>query len=131
MNWLSLLGLDAFVARWKAAGLEGAIAAQDRLELAHLEWQDQKKRLVQLLVLAIGVSALTVVALVVLSVALMVQFWDTDHRTMVAWIVAGVWVVGWGGALAALISIATASAEAFAFTRRELVRDWHEIKERV
>ncbi len=131
MNWLSLLGLDAFVARWKAAGLEGAIAAQDRLELAHLEWQDQKKRLVQLLVLAIGVSALTVVALVVLSVALMVQFWDTDHRTMVAWIVAGVWVVGWGGALAALISIATASAEAFAFTRRELLRDWHDIKERL
>ena len=120
MNWLSLLGLDAFVARWKAAGLEGAIAAQDR-----------KKRLVQLLVLAIGVSALTVVALVVLSVALMVQFWDTDHRTMVAWIVAGVWVVGWGGALAALISIATASAEAFAFTRRELLRDWHDIKERL
>ena len=131
MNWLSLLGLDAFVARWKAAGLEGAIAAQDRLELAHLEWQDQKKRLVQLLVLAIGVSALTVVALVVLSVALMVQFWDTDHRTMVAWIVAGVWVVGWGGARAALISIATASAEAFAFTRRELLRDWHDIKERL
>ena len=131
MNWLSLLGLDAFVARWQAAGLEGAIAAQDRLELAHLEWQDQKKRLVQLLVLAIGVSALTVVALVVLSVALMVQFWDTDHRTMVAWIVAGVWVVGWGGALAALISIATASAEAFAFTRRELLRDWHDIKERL
>ena len=131
MNWLSLLGLDAFVARWKAAGLEGAIAAQDRLELAHLEWQDQKKRLVQLLVLAIGVSALTVVALVVLSVALMVQFWDTDHRTMVAWLVAGVWVVGWGGALAALISIATTSAEAFAFTRRELVRDWNDIKERL
>ena len=51
MNWLSLLGLDAFVARLQAAGLEGAIAAQDRLELAHLEWQDQKKRLVQLLVL--------------------------------------------------------------------------------
>ena len=92
MNWLSLLGLDAFVARLQAAGLEGAIAAQDRLELAHLEWQDQKKRLVQLLVLAIGVAALTVVAMVVLSFALMVQFWDTDHRTMVAWLVAGVWV---------------------------------------
>ena len=131
MSWLSLLGLDAFVARLQAAGLEGAIAAQDRLELAHLEWQDQKKRLVQLLVLAIGVAALTVVAMVVLSFALMVQFWDTDHRTMVAWLVAGVWVVGWGGALAALISIATTSAEAFAFTRRELVRDWNDIKERL
>lgn len=131
MNWLSLLGLDAFVARWQAAGLEGAIAAQDRLELAHLEWQDQKKRLVQLLVLTIGVLALTVVAMVVLSIALMVQFWETDHRTLVAWCVAGVWVVVWGGALASLISIATTSAEAFAFTRRELVRDWNDIKERL
>ncbi len=131
MNWLSLLGLDALVARWQAAGLEGAIAVQDRLELAHLEWQDQKKRLVQLLVLVVGVAALTVVALVVLSLALMVHFWDSDQRTMVAWIVAGVWVVGWGAALAALISIATTSTEAFAFTRRELVRDWHEIKERL
>ena len=131
MNWLSLFGLEAFVARWQAAGLEGAIAAQDRLELAHLEWQDQKKRLIQVLVLAIGVAALTVVAFVVFSIALMVHFWDTDQRTMVAWIVAGVWVVGWGGALAALISIATTSAEAFAFTRRELVRDWTEIKERL
>ena len=131
MNWLSLLGLDALVARWQAAGLEGAIAVQDRLELAHLVWQDQKKRLVQLLVLVVGVAALTVVALVVLSLALMVHFWDSDQRTMVAWIVAGVWVVGWGAALAALISIATTSTEAFAFTRRELVRDWHEIKERL
>lgn len=131
MNWLSLLGLEAFVARWQAAGLEGAIAAQDRLELAHLEWQDQKKRLVQLLVLAIGVASLTVVALVVLSIALVVHFWDTDHRTMAAWIVASVWLVGWGGALATLISIATTSAEAFAFTRRELVRDWNDIKERL
>ena len=101
------------------------------MELAHLEWQDQKKRLIQVLVLAIGVAALTVVAFVVFSIALMVHFWDTDQRTMVAWIVAGVWVVGWGGALAALISIATTSAEAFAFTRRELVRDWTEIKERL
>ena len=131
MNWLSLLGLEALVARWQAAGLEGAIAVQDRLELAHLEWQDQKKRLVQLLVLVVGVAALTVVALVVLSLALMVHFWDSDQRTMVAWIVAGVWVVGWGAALAALISIATTSTEAFAFTRRVLVRDWHEIKERL
>lgn len=131
MNWLSLLGLEAFVARWQAAGLEGAIAAQDRVELAHLEWQDQKKRLVQLLVLVIVVTGLTVVALVVLSIAVMVQFWATEHRTMVAWIVAGVWVVGWAGALAALVSIATTSSEAFAFTRRELVRDWNDIKERL
>ena len=51
MNWLSLLGLEAFVARWRANVIEGAIAAEDRLELARLEWLDQKQRLQQLLVL--------------------------------------------------------------------------------
>ena len=34
MNWLSLLGLEAFMARWRANVIEGAIAAEDRLELA-------------------------------------------------------------------------------------------------
>ena len=54
MNWLSLLGLEAFVARWRANVIEGAIAAEDRLELARLEWLDQKQRLQQLLVLLIA-----------------------------------------------------------------------------
>ena len=64
MNWLSLLGLEAFVARWRANVIEGAIAAEDRLELARLEWLDQKQRLQQMLVLLIAVTGLTVVTLV-------------------------------------------------------------------
>ena len=93
MNWLSLLGLEAFVARWRANVIEGAIAAEDRLELARLEWLDQKQRLQQLLVLLIAVTGLTVVTLVLVSIAILVQFWDTPHRVMVAWVVAGVWLV--------------------------------------
>ena len=30
MNWLSLLGLESLVARWRANVIEGAIAAEDR-----------------------------------------------------------------------------------------------------
>ena len=74
MNWLSLLGLEAFVARWRANVIEGAIAAEDRLELARLEWLDQKQRLQQLLVLLIAVTGLTVVTLVLVSMAILVQF---------------------------------------------------------
>ena len=92
MNWISMLGLEAFVARWRASLIEGAIAAEDRLELAHLEWQEQKRRLRYLLVLTILVAGLTVVALILLSLALMVQFWDTPQRILVAWLVA-VWPV--------------------------------------
>ena len=131
MNWISLLGLEAFAARWRASLIEGAIAAEDRLELAHLEWQDQKRRLRQLLVLTIVVAGLTVVALILLSLALMVQFWETPQRVLVAWLVAGGWLVLWGAALWALVSVVRQAGNAFALTRHELLQDWRGIKGRL
>ena len=131
MNWLSLLGLEAFVARWRANVIEGAIAAEDRLELARLEWLDQKQRLQQLLVLFIAVTGLTVVTLVLVSMAILVQFWDTPHRVMVAWVVAGVWLVAWCAAIIKLVSVARSPGSGFALTRRELSQDWRDIKERL
>ncbi|RDD93318.1 phage holin family protein [Acidovorax sp. BoFeN1] len=131
MNWLSLLGLEAFVARWRANVIEGAIAAEDRLELARLEWLDQKQRLQQMLVLLIAVTGLTVVTLVLVSIAILVQFWDTPHRVMVAWVVAGVWLVAWCAAIIKLVSVARSTGSGFALTRRELSQDWRDIKERL
>ena len=97
MNWLSILGLEALVARWRANVIEAAIAAEDRLDLARLEWQDLKHRLQQVLVLTIVVAGLTVVALIMLSLAVVVHFWDTPHRVLVAWLVAGLIIAmnGW------------------------------------
>ena len=131
MNWPSLLGLEAFVARWRANVIEGAIAAEDRLELARLEWLDQKQRLQQMLVLLIAVTGLTVVTLVLVSMAILVQFWDTPHRVMVAWVVAGVWLVAWCAAIIKLVSVARSTGSGFALTRRELSQDWRDIKERL
>ena len=131
MNWLSLLGLEAFVARWRANVIEGAIAAEDRLELTRLEWLDQKQRLQQMLVLLIAVTGLTVVTLVLVSMAILVQFWDTPHRVMVAWVVAGVWLVVWCAAIIKLVSVARSTGSGFALTRRELSQDWRDIKERL
>jgi uncharacterized membrane protein YqjE len=131
MNWFSLLGLDAFVARWRANVIEGAIAAEDRMELARLEWQDQKQRLQHMLVLTILVAGLTVVALIMFSLAVLVHFWDTPQRTLVGWIVAGAWVAGWVAALTALVSVAKRARNGFALTRRELAQDWRDIKERL
>ncbi|MBU0893251.1 MAG: phage holin family protein [Gammaproteobacteria bacterium] len=131
MNWLSLLGLEALVARWRANVIEGAIAAEDRMDLARLEWGDQKQRLRQLLVLTIMVAGLTVVALIMLSLAVLVHFWDTPHRTLVAWVVAGVWILGWGATLMSLISVAQRASNGFALTRQELAQDWRDIKERL
>ena len=131
MNWLSLLGLEAFMARWRANDIEGAVAAEDRQELARLEWHDQKLRLQQMLVLLIAVTGLTVVTLVLVSMAILVQFWDTPHRVMVAWVVAGVWLVAWCAAIIKLVSVARSTGSGFALTRRELSQDWRDIKERL
>lgn len=131
MNWLSLLGLESLVARWRANLIEGAIAAEDRMDLARLEWQDQKQRLQQMLVLTIVVAGLTVVALIMLSLAVLVHFWDTPHRTLVAWLVAAVWTVGWAATLMSLVSVVQKAGNGFALTRRELAQDWRDIKERL
>lgn len=131
MNWLSILGLEPLVARWRANVIEAAIAAEDRMDLVRLEWQDQKQRLQQMLVLTIVVAGLTVVALIMLSLAVVVHFWDTPQRVLVAWLVAGVWTVGWVATLATLVSVAQRAGSGFALTRQELAQDWRDIKERL
>lgn len=131
MNWLALLGLEPLVNRWRANIIEGAIAVEDRMALARLEWQDQKQRLQQILILTILVAGLTVVALIMLSLAVLVHFWDTPQRTLVGWLVAGVWTLGWVVALASLVSVAQRAGDGFALTRRELSQDWRDIKERL
>lgn len=131
MNWFSLLGLDGFVARWRANVIEAAIAAEDRMDLARLEWQDLKRRLQQLLVLTIVVGGLTVVALTMLSLAVLVHFWDTPQRVTVAWLLAGGWTIVWVASLATLVTIGQRAGSGFALTRRELAHDWRDIKERL
>lgn len=131
MNWLSILGLEALATRWRANVIEAAIAAEDRMDLARMEWQEQKKRLEQILVLTIAVAGLTVVALIMVSMALLIHFWDTPQRTTVAWVVAGVWLAGWGATLFSLVSVAQRARHGFALTRRELAQDWSDLKERL
>ncbi|MCD2511842.1 phage holin family protein [Comamonas endophytica] len=131
VNWLSILGIDAFVARWRANVIEGAIAAEDRLELAKLELLEQKTRLVRLVILGAVLVALTIVTLTVLSIALMVHFWDTPQRLTVAWSVAGVWLVIWAGLLAWMYATLRKVNNPFALTRNELAQDWRALKERL
>ena len=53
MNWMSAIGLDSLLARIRTNLNEGAIAAEDRIELARLEWSAQKKRMQTIFVLGI------------------------------------------------------------------------------
>ena len=131
VNWLSALGVDAFIARWRANVIEGAIAAEDRLELARLELQEQKTRLIRLVVLGVTVAALTIVTLTVLSIALMAHFWDSPQRLTAVWSVAGTWLVLWAGLLAWMYVTLRKANNAFALTRNELAQDWRALKERL
>jgi ABC-type uncharacterized transport system YnjBCD permease subunit len=131
MNWLSLLGLDVVIARFRAAMIEGAIALDDRVALARLEWRDQRQRLVQALLLILAVGALSMVTLLLLSAAVLVQFWDTPHRTLVAWLVALTWFIAWAVAVAGLIAVLRGLGSGFALTCNELSQDWRAVKERL
>lgn len=131
MDWLSLLGLGAFVDRWRSYVIEAAIAAEDRGTLFRLELREYKRSLAALIGLSLGLVALSVVMLTVLSAAIVVQFWDTPDRAMVAWSVAGAWIAIWLVATVFVVSLARKAGNGFAMTRKELANDWTEIKEQL
>ena len=131
MNLISLLGLDSLLERWRANLNEAAIAAEDRVDLAQLEWQQHKRSMQTLAVLAIVLGALTVVVLIVLSMAVLVQFWDSEHRQLVAWLLVGGWVLVWGLGLWRLLAAVNQLSSPFRLTRRELKSDWRAMKERI
>ena len=88
MRLLSLLGLDRRLRRLRIAAAEGAMAAEDRVQLLRMAWEEEKQRLKLVLVLAIVLLGLTTIAVALLSVAVVVHFWDTPQRTTAAWSVA-------------------------------------------
>ncbi|MBP7567433.1 MAG: phage holin family protein [Burkholderiaceae bacterium] len=131
MDWLRILGIDARLARYRRLAAEAAVAAEDRAELIAIEWQEEKERFARMVVLGVLASALAIVALTVFSMAVMVHFWDSGHRTQAAWCVAFAWLVIWAGLVATLVRTCRDGREAFALTRQELARDWAQLKERL
>lgn len=131
MDWLGVLGLQGLAARWRTAATEGASALEDRVELARLEWAEHRNRLVLAALLLVVFGALAMVALLLLSLAILVQFWDSPERVTVAWLLAGVWLLGCIAVLVKLMSCMRQARNAFALTRRELAQDWRSLRERL
>ncbi len=129
MNWISLLGLDAYKDRLTACMAEGGQAARDRLQLAALELVQEKKRLQTLAVLAAAALAVGTIAMLLLSLAVLVYFWDTPQRAAAAWVIAGVWLFAWALVVYALLAALRQRRPVFALTRAELARDWQEVQE--
>lgn len=101
MRLLSLFGLDARLRRLRIAAAEGALAAEDRVQLLRMAWEDEKQRLKLMLVLVVAVLGLTTVAVALLSMAVVVHFWKrrTASRRRGRWPACGScsgWARRWG-----------------------------------
>lgn len=120
----SLFGIDARIQRLRDALSEGAMAAEDRAQLLGMAWNDQKGHLKHVSVLLVALIGLTIVMATLLSLAVVVHFWDTPQRTTAAWLVAALWVVLWIAALLGLLSSLRGASQAMAPALDEFERDW-------
>lgn len=130
MRLLSLFGLNGRIRRLRIAAAEGALAAEDRVQLLRMAWEDEKQRLKLMLLLGLAVLGLTTVTVALLSVAVVVNFWDTPHRVTAAWSVAGVWIVLWLAAIVGLLLTLRNASNSFVPARQEFERDWAWARER-
>ncbi|RYF82349.1 MAG: phage holin family protein [Comamonadaceae bacterium] len=123
MRVLAWLGIEQRIERVRAMVGESAMAAEDRAQLLRMAWDEEKLRLRQLLLLLLALVGLTFMMTALLSVAVIVQFWDGPYRTTAAWLVALAWLLLWGGALFALLRTIKDTPPTVAVARDELARD--------
>jgi uncharacterized membrane protein YqjE len=93
-----------------------------RLELATVEFAEERERIKSMLVLVVVATMSACFAIVALSVLIVVWFWDT-HPLAAIFGVALFYAVVAGGALAALRQQVRAHGQPFAATLAELERD--------
>jgi len=120
---LSLFGIDERIARLRSAVSESVIAAEDRTQLARMALADLKVPLQRMAALLVALVGLTIVMAVLLSLAVIVHFWDTPQRSTAAWVVAVVWIVLWAGAIVGLLASLRGAASAVEPAQLELERD--------
>lgn len=127
----SLLGLKTWMARLRRGLSHSTLAIEDRWLLARIELQETKHNVLKLVLCTIAALALTIIALLMLSFALIVAFWATAYRMQAIWGITVLWLLCWGGAIWAMLITAKASGQAFLSTRQELAQDWHALKEKL
>lgn len=120
---LALLGIDHRIERVRTVAGEGWAAAEDRAQLLGMAWDEEKLRLKRLLLLLLALVGLTLLAATLLSVAVIVHFWDSPQRALAAWIVALVWTGLWAAAVWGLLRTLGDTPETVQIARDELARD--------
>ena len=115
--------LEKALARGRRALALGAEMAADRIELAKLEWEDEKERLAMVVVGAFLALVLAILALTFIGTFVIVAFWDTPWRIHAAGVVALLMVAGLVAALAFTKAKLKRRDAAFAQLKRELATD--------
>ncbi len=129
MSILSFFGIDALLNKVRESTVELTIAIDDRVALAQLEWEEEKRRLLTMGALVLVGLGLTMAFLIATSFAVVVNFWDTPYRIRAAWGVSGVWFVLWCVAGFWMWRLTAHISRPFSLTREELAKDWKSLKE--
>jgi uncharacterized membrane protein YqjE len=113
---------------------EISVIAKDRLgdyfELLRIEMKLQGRELAILAIGSIVGAVFALVAAILLGFAIMVSFWDSEYRTLVAWLVVALYAVIAG--VSFVIGMRhKPSGSALATLRNELKRDVDLVKENI
>lgn len=121
--------VEKALARARRAVALGAEMAADRLELAKLEWEDEKQRIAMVAVGALLSLVMVILAVTFIGAFVIVAYWDTPWRVHAAGVVALVMVAGLVAALAFTRSKLERREEAFAQLKRELATDLEALRD--
>jgi uncharacterized membrane protein YqjE len=109
-----------------ADGLVGSV--RDRVELITIELQEEKHRLIQLAIWLSALVALALLAIIFVSIALLVVFWETA-RVPVAIGLAAVYLLGFAAVAIGFKRYLARQPKPFAGTLAELREDHTCIRE--
>ena len=96
--------------------------AHTRVDLAVTELEEQRERLMSLLLWGVGAVVLSAAAFLLCGLALMAIFWDT-HRLLVAGLIGGTSLVAAAVAIVGFRARSKARPRLFQSTLAELARD--------
>lgn len=131
INWQSLLGLDQVRAKARKWVDEGSVAIIDRVELAGLEWQSQKRALIRATVAAVLLAYFLFGFLFLGSVIILMNWWNTPSWSTALFSVLAFWGLISVASILLLIRSIKNISSGFKLTRQVLAEDFLELRDRL
>jgi uncharacterized membrane protein YqjE len=111
----------------------GALCTQANLygKLARIEWQEEKIRLLKMLVFGLIGFACILCVMLFVGVLVLVLSWDTPYRILALSLILIAYGIGLGIAWQRIRALSRLNSQSFAATREELATDLALIKSRL